>query len=65
MSIEKNLGLFTPLCDICGDMGSPVGEFTLAVEQKKDAGWKSQKTGEIDDRGKVIWEDICPQCQGD
>lgn len=64
MSIEKNLGLFTPLCDICGEMGSPMRTFMDAVNQKKENGWKSQKTGEYDEYGKPIWEDVCKECQG-
>lgn len=67
MSIEKakvglrsdfdfDYELFTPTCDLCGDMLDDEYDFYDAVEAKKAAGWRSKK---IDGE----WYDICPDCQ--
>jgi len=63
MSIVKNYGMNTPVCDVCDLELLPLYDFHAAIEQKKQAGWKSKKTGEVDERGKEIWIDLCPDCQ--
>ena len=57
MSIEKNYGMYTAVCDICDTELSPLSDFQLAVESRKKAGWKSHK----DENGE--WADYCPDCQ--
>lgn len=56
MSIVKEYGKYTPTCDICGEELPPELTFEDAVQAKKDAGWKRQKTN-------GAWEDICTECQ--
>lgn len=58
MSIENFLGIYTPICDICGEELGPEFDFYEAVRVKKAAGWKSVKhNGE--------WQDVCPSCMAD
>lgn len=60
MAIEKRWEggeeVFTPQCDVCGDVLEDEWDFYDAVEAKKQAGWRSRK---VDDE----WIDICPYCQ--
>lgn len=58
--IEKDLGFYALICDICGnEADEPFDEFMDAVDWKKDSdnGWTSRK----DKKGN--WEDVCPDCQ--
>ena len=56
MSIQLFHGIYTPTCDICGEELYGEFDFFDAVDEKKRAGWKSQKVnGE--------WKDVCCDCQ--
>lgn len=57
MSIEKDFGFYTAVCDNCGEEMSGFDDFYDAVDGKKAAGWRSKK----DERGE--WIDLCPACQ--
>jgi hypothetical protein len=55
--IDKFSGLYTLICDICGENAPETfDDFYDAVRYKKNNGWKSQKY-------KGEWEDVCPNCQ--
>ena len=56
MSIERFGGIYTPTCDVCGEELDGEFDFDDAVNAKKLAGWKSQKT-------LGYWADVCPACQ--
>lgn len=57
MSIDKDSGMYSLTCDICGEIADEeFFEFGEAVDYKKENGWKSQKRN-----GQ--WEDVCPDCQ--
>lgn len=53
--IEKNGGVYSLTCDICGE-SVVCDSFDEAVDYKKDNDWKSQKR-------KGEWEDVCWDCQ--
>ncbi len=54
--IEGFNGMYTLTCDVCGEeYPETFFDFYEAVNEKKQAGWKSRK---ID--GK--WEDMCDMC---
>ena len=55
--IDKQYGMFTIVCDICGCESEDFDTFQDAVDAKKRLGVKSQRQD-----GK--WEDVCPECQG-
>lgn len=59
MAIEfyRDISVFVPTCDYCGEELEGDMFFDEAVAQKKAAGWKSYK----DDEGE--WTDMCPHCQ--
>ena len=58
MSIERDGGTYTPVCDYCGDELLESWDFDDAVVSKKQAGWRSVK----EDDG---WSDYCPECYSD
>lgn len=60
MSIERRYEggerIFTPTCDVCGDMLDDEYDFYDAVKAEREAGWRSRRY-----HGK--WWDMCPACQ--
>ena len=54
--IDKDNGMYTLICDICGEEHyEAFFDFYDAVEVKKDIGWRSMKIG-----GE--WSDVCDKC---
>jgi len=58
MSIIKQYGKYVAVCDICEQELPGEDDFDDAVEEKKQAGWKTRKDGDE-------WVDICCDCQED
>lgn len=57
MSITNIHGIYSLICDVCGDSHpDSFSEFYEAVQAKKDDGWRSR-------RQNGDWEDVCPECQ--
>jgi hypothetical protein len=57
MSIVRKGGYFIPTCDICGDELLAQATFQDAVQAKRDARWKTEKTRD------GTYEDACRTCQ--
>jgi hypothetical protein len=55
--IKKDKQLFYPVCDVCGALGEPSGEFLGAVAEKRSAGWESKRY-----RRDGAWYDVCRAC---
>lgn len=55
--IERINGLYTVMCDVCGEESDwRFMTFNEAVDCKRTEGWtKQMRNGE--------WEDVCPECQ--
>lgn len=53
--IDKSYGLYTPVCDGCGEALDECCTFEGAIEEAKANDWKITKDGDL-------WLHICPDC---
>ena len=55
MGVAKVFGIFTPICDCCGDELADEFDYFDAIDAMRTAGWCSEET----DFG---WDNYCEDC---